>query len=118
MRRQRFERHLAPEARVRREIHPSHAAAAQLPDDRVGAHDRSGQQDGLVGQKLGNALDDGFAQEGARALVMIEQREDFVADGRIVGSLPGGPRSALGGIAIERPPRKIVTDAAGAARAS
>ena len=91
MGRQRFERHLTPEARVRREIHPSHAAAAQLPDNRVGAQGRSGHQDGVVGQKLGNALDDRLAQESARAFVMIEQREDFVTDGGIVGSLPGGP---------------------------
>ena len=58
VRRQRFEGDLATETRVSREVHPSHAAAAELPDDRVGAEDRSGQQDRLVGQQIGDALDD------------------------------------------------------------
>ena len=95
VRRERFDRDLPPEPRVRREIHAPHPAAADFPDDRVGAERRSRHQHGVVGQEIGHAFDDRLRQEITRAEMMFEQRDDFVLHHGIVGSLAGHPGRPL-----------------------
>ena len=90
-----LERDLPSQSRIRREVHASHASAADFFDDRVRTERRSGGERGVVGEQIGHPLDNRFRQEVARASVMIQQRDDFVQNRGIAGRLPGDPRSTF-----------------------
>ena len=52
LRSERLERHCAPEARVMRQIHAAHAAAAELTHDRIRAEHRPGLKVRVVFEKM------------------------------------------------------------------
>ena len=65
MGRERLQRDGPAEPRVGREIHASHAAAAQLPDNRVRADDRARRQRLIVCHQLGKPFGNRLGQKRA-----------------------------------------------------
>ncbi len=102
VRRERLERDRSSQPRVGGQIHASHPASSDLPDDGVNTHHCPWRERPIVGKQIGRVFDDRRGKERARARVVLHERQHLSPHGGIVCRFALDPRGNIGGIALHR----------------